>query len=160
VSADRILSNGGEVWLVENGERTGVSKLDPASMGITQMVSLPGGFIQSAAIDGSTIWLTEAHSTGPTIELIRIDTFTGGVTFTGVATTNVAAGGARVFFQGFAGPLISNTHPGWVVQVAPSDAHLLRAARIDHGSTTPPVLAVDPMNVWVLGGGMLWRIHT
>jgi hypothetical protein len=160
VSADRILSNGGEVWLVENGERTGVSELDPANMGITQMVSLPGGFVQSAGIDGSTIWLTEAHGSGPTIELIRVDTSTGGVTFTGVATTNVAAGGGRVFFQGFAGAKLSTTHPGWVVQVAPSDGQPMRAARIDDAGITPPVLAVDPMNLWVLGGGRLWRVHT
>jgi hypothetical protein len=160
VAADRILSNGGEVWLVENGERTGLSKIEPSNLGITQMISLPGGFIQSAAIEGSTIWLTEAHGSGPAIELIRVDTFSGGVSFTGIATTNVAAGLDRVFFQGFAGPKVSNTHPGWVVQVDPSDAHLMRAARIDYAGTTPPVLAVDPMNLWMLGGGTLWRIRT
>jgi hypothetical protein len=89
-----------------------------------------------------------------------VDTFTGGVTFTGIATTNVAANLDRVFLQGFAGVKISDTHPGWVVQVDPSDAHLMRAARIDYAGITPPVLAVDPMNLWVLGGGRLWRLHT
>ena len=73
------------------------------------------------------------------IELVRIDTTTGEVTYTGVPTYNVAAGEGRVWFQGFAGLHVSDTHSGYAVEVDPATHQMLRAAAIDlaadHAST-------------------------
>lgn len=156
---DHMLANGQGVWIVEDSPRIAVVAVVPDTLEVTELAALPAGYVQSAAIDSGTIWLTEAHGGGPVIDLVRVETLDGSMTSTGVATTNVAAGAGRVWFQGFAGAKLANTHPGWVVEADQATGHPVRAARIDYSAITPPELAVDPSTVWVLGGGTLWRIR-
>jgi hypothetical protein len=160
---DHIVANGQGVWIVEGSPRIAVVAVDADNLEANEIATLPAGFVQSAGINSGTIWLTEAHGGGggpdPVIELLQVDTRSGMVTSTGVATTNVVTGAGRVWFQGFAGAKVANAHPGWVVELDPSTGRPSRAARIDDGGITPPELAVDPTTVWMLGGGRLWRIR-
>ena len=133
-----IVASDTGVWLVG----VPILAVDPSSMETREIATVEPGYIQSSTIDGDTIWLTEAHGGGgrdPVIELVRIDTTTGEVTYTGVPTYNVVAGQGRVWFQGFAGLQVSDTHSGYAVEVDPATHQMLRAAAIDlaaiHAST-------------------------
>ena len=164
VGGDGIVANDEGLWVIENGARQGVSAIDPTSLEWRQIASLPLGYIQSSTLDGNTVWLTEAHggSSGaadPVIELVKIDLATGQITFTGTPTTNVAAGGGRVWFQGFAGVRLDDTHPDDVVEIDPATARMLRAATVGLSALQPPLLAVDAESVWLLGQGGLIRLR-
>jgi hypothetical protein len=156
-----IVADDSGVWAVG----VAVEAIDPTTLEPRQVASLPAGFVQSSTLDGDTIWLTEAHNppqggTDPVLELIEVDTMTGEVTFTGIPTYNVAAGGGRVWFQGFAGVKVSGTHPGYAVEVDPATGRMRRAALIDLASITSPRLAVDARDVWLLHDTTLIRIRT
>jgi hypothetical protein len=162
VWGDHLVADGQGVWIVEDSPRTAVVAVDTESLGVTEIATLSAGFVQSASIDSGTIWLTQAHGGGgrdPVIELLRVGTADGSLASTGVSTTNVVAGAGRVWFQGFAGAKLTNTHPGWLVELDQATGRPVRAARIDYAAITPPELAIDPTAVWVLGGGTLWRIR-
>lgn len=164
VYGDGLVANDRGVWVIENGERQGVSAIAPSTLEAHQLASLPGGFIQSSTIDGDSIWLTESHNappggTDPVLELIEVDATTGEVTFTGIATANVASGHGRLWFQGFAGLMLGDTHPDDVVELDPATARPLRAATIGYDALYPPVMAVDRTAVWTLSGAGLVRIR-
>jgi hypothetical protein len=155
-----VVADDAGVWVVGSGG--GVAAIDPGTMEVRPLASLPSGFIQSSTVDGDSIWLTEAHGDAgrdPVIELIRVDTTTGGVTFTGIATTNVAAGDGQLWFQGFAGLMLGDTHADDVVQLDPATARPLRAANVGYDPLHPPVMAVDRTAVWTLSGAGLVRIR-
>jgi hypothetical protein len=155
--ANGIFGDEHRVWIVRNGGTTlGVWEIDVQSMAARDFASLPGGFIQSAAFDGTTIWLTEFD--GTRADLFAIDAQSGAVRRTGNATTNVVTGGGRVWFQGFAAAYAAATHPGWVVEVDPSTGAPERIGAIDYAGTSPPTLAADATTLWVLGDQTLWRI--
>ncbi len=153
-----IVADDTGVWLVG----VQILAVDPSTLETREIATVEPGYIQSSTIDGDTIWLTEAHGGGgrdPVIELVRIDTTTGEVTYTGVPTYNVAAGEGRVWFQGFAGLQVSDTHSGYAVEVDPATHQMLRAAAIDLAAITPPLLAVDRSDLWLLHGTQLIRVR-
>lgn len=153
-----IVANDAGVWLVG----VQILAIDPSSMETRQIATVDAGYIQSSTVDGDTIWLTEAHGGGgrvPVIELVRIDTPSGGTTFTGIPTTNVAAGSGRVWFQGFAGVMLTDTHPDDVVELDPASTRPIRAATVGYGALAHPVMVVDRDAVWLLSGGGLVRIR-
>ena len=153
-----IVGNDAGVWLV--GQQ--VLAIDPATLVPRQIATVDAGYIQSATVDGATIWLTEAHGgpgADPLIELVGVDTASGQVTPTGIPTANVAAGAGRVWFQGFAGAKISNTYPDDVVEIDPVSARMLRAATVGLDALRPALLAVDRDSVWLLTGSGLVRIR-
>jgi len=158
--ADYIVANDAGVWVI--GEPHGVAQVDLDTLALREFAALPPGFIQSSTLDGDTIWLTAAHNvepTGVTIELIKIDTRTGQVTYTGIPTANVVAGGGRVWFQGFAGATIAATHPDEAVEIDPGTGRIIRAASVGIGEISPPLLAVDAHTLWLLTQNGLIRIR-
>jgi hypothetical protein len=155
-----IVANDAGVWLV--GQQ--VMAIDPPTLAPRQIATVDLGYIQSAALDGGTIWLTEAHGgaagvTEPMIELVKVDTASGHVTSTGIPTANVAAGAGRVWFQGFAGAKLGDTYPDDVVEIDPVSTRMLRAATVGLNALRPPLLVVDRDAVWLLTGSGLLRIR-
>jgi hypothetical protein len=156
-----VVANDRGVWIVGSGG--GVVSVDPDSLETHQLADLPTGYIQSDTLDGDSIWLTEAHTrepgTLPVLELVEVDTTTGQVTFTGIPTTNVSAGGGRVWFQGFSALQASDTQPDYAVEIDPGSRQMLRAATIDLQGISQPFLAVDASDVWVLDLTRLIRVR-
>lgn len=155
-----IVADDAGVWLV--GAQ--ILAVDPATLATRPIAALDAGYIQSAALDRGTIWLTEAHrgpvpDTEPLIELLSVDTRSGQATATGIPTANVAAGAGRVWFQGFTGAKLTDKYPDDIVQIDPRSARMVRAATLDLDSLRSPLMAVDANSVWLLTGSGLVRIR-
>jgi streptogramin lyase len=149
---DGILANDDGVWIVENGSR--VWRIDPETLAVSELAPLPPGYVQSAALEGDTIWLTETHnavagSREPVPELIAVDTRTGRVTYTGTATAFVAAGEGRVWVQ----TLDS------LVEIDPRTRKGLRQAPFGRDESSSATAVVDRRTIWLVRGERLIRIH-
>jgi hypothetical protein len=147
-----VIADKSGVWLVG----ATILAVDPTTLAAHDLANLPLGFVQSAGVEGDTIWLTEAHgpavprSSMPTFELFAVDTQTGQVRGTSHPTTFVVAGGGQVWFQAMEA----------LVEVDPRTGQELRQAPVGVDTSIETTGAVDRHTVWLLRNHQLIRIRT
>lgn len=147
---DGIVANDLGVWLVNPN----IESVDPMTLATHEVARLPLGFVQTAGVDGDTIWLTEAHGSDPprrtvTIELIEVDTQTGEADFTGIPTAFVAVGGGRVWCQ----------TTDALIEIDPRRVRAVQQAPVGADQSTETTAVVEPTTVWLVRGQQLIRIR-
>jgi hypothetical protein len=160
-SGQGMVANDRGVWL--NGS-SAIWHVDPSTNAVSTLVALQPGYVQSMALDGGTLWVTQTRTNadgGPEpAQLFRVDTRTGEVRATRVRTCHVATGSGQVWFQRICTPTLSTSRPEVLAQVDPETGQVLRYANVPAELLDPPTVAVAPDAVWLLDRTRLTRVRT